>query len=458
MGVYNKYLKKIDKKQKSKTQLKMPETRVPMTLRDHFLQDSFFKSAWEDMETMRSKFFQTSNSMKMLDHENNNSVSKSEEDGWMLPRKWMMSSFLDDKMFNNDDSGVINIKEDETKMEISLNTSGYSPSELTVNVKDDVLVIEGKHEEKSESGHTMVSRQFRRQYGLSQSAKKTEVVSNLSQDGVLVVTVPKEKRIQEIQESKEGRKVEVEHKKSSVNEDTLKSVKERRASVERERKSSAASMESERKVSTNSMERERKSSTSSIGSDKKISTKTSSMVPMNLRDTFFDDPFFKDSWLDIQQSQKSFFSKAQEQFKQQMERMETAMKESINMSSFFDRDWDMDIVKMPKLNLKDEHEMKVTNDSDKLEISLDTAGYKPDELKVTAGQGIISVEAKHEERTQAGEVMVSRHMQRSYPLPANSKPEDVVSNLSKDGVLIISVPNLQQIKQEDRNVPIKMKN
>merc|ERR1711976_424174 len=338
-----------------------------------------------------------------------------------------------------DDSGIINIKEDETKMEISLNTSGYSPSELTVNVKDDVLIIEGKHEEKSESGHTMVSRQFRRQYGLSQNTKKTEVVSNLSQDGVLVVTVPKEKRIQEIQESNEGRKVAVEHKKSSVNEDTLKSVKERRASVERERKSSASSME-----------RERKSSTSSVGSDKKVSTKTSSMVPMNLRDTFFDDPFFKDSWLDIQQSQKSFFSKAQEQFKQQMERMETAMKESIDMSSFFD--------KMPKLNLKDEHEMKVTNDNDKLEISLDTAGYKPDELKVTAGQGIISVEAKHEERTQSGEVMVSRHMQRSYPLPANSKPEDVVSNLSKDGVLIISVPKLQQIKHEDRNVPIRMKN
>jgi len=221
--------------------------------------------------------------------------------------------------------------------------------------------------------------------------------------------------------------VEVEHKKSSVNEE-MKSV------------------------------RERKSSTSSIGSDKKISTKTSSMVPMNLRDTFFDDPFFKDSWLDIHQSQKSFFSKAQEQFKQQMEKMESAMKESFDMTKFFDKEWDMDMVKMPKLNLKDEHEMKVTNDNDKLEISLDTAGYKPDELKVTAGQGIISVEAKHEEKTQSGEVMVSRHMRRTYPLPSNSKPEDVVSNLSKDGVLIISVPKLQKITHEDRNVPIRMKN
>merc|ERR1712243_455885 len=77
---------------------------------------------------------------------------------------------------------------------------------------------------------------------------------------------------------------------------------------------------------------------------------------------------------------------------------------------------------MQSLNLKDEHEMKIVSDNDKLEISLDTAGYKPDELRVTAGQGIVVIEAKHEERTQAGEVMVSRHMKRSYPLPSNSKP------------------------------------
>merc|ERR1712098_696465 len=63
------------------------------------------------------------------------------------------------------------------------------------NVADDVLIIEGKHEEKTQEGHAMVSRQFRRQYGLSSDVKKTEVVSNLSQDGVLVVTLPKEKRL-----------------------------------------------------------------------------------------------------------------------------------------------------------------------------------------------------------------------------------------------------------------------
>merc|ERR1712098_603713 len=129
------------------------------------------------------------------------------------------------------------------------------------------------------------------------------------------------------------------------------------------------------------------SSASSTSSEKKA--KSASIVPMNLRDSFFDDPFFQDNWLDIKQSQKDFFSKAQEEFQKQMQKMES-------------------------LNLKDEHEMKIVSDNDKLEISLDTAGYKPDELRVTAGQGIVVIEAKHEERTQAGEVMVSRHMKRSY--------------------------------------------
>merc|ERR1712107_979565 len=52
----------------------------------------------------------------------------------------------------------------------------------------------------------------------------------------------------------------------------------------------------------------------------------------------------------------------------------------------------------------------------------DTTGYKPDELKVTAGEGVVMIEARHEERSEQGQVMVSRHMKRSYPLPASSQP------------------------------------
>jgi len=301
------------------------------------------------------------------------------------------------------------------------------------------------------------------------------VESNLSQDGVLVITVPKEKKIQEV---KNERNIAVEHKNTKAAENVNVERKSSAGSVDRERKMSSGS--TERKVSTGSMERkssmekkssiERKSSfsgSSTLGSEK--SKKTNSMVPMNLRDSFFDDPFFQDNWLDIQRTQKNFFNQAQEQFRKQTERMESSMSESMNLSSFFDKDFaltkfDDDFFKLSKdsgfskLDLKDAHELSVKETEESLEIKLDTAGFKPDELRVTAGSGVICVEGKHEEKTEKGETMISRMISRQYPLPAQARPADVVSNLSRDGVLVVTVPKSKQIKQGERNVPIEMNN
>merc|ERR1711936_1273688 len=48
-----------------------------------------------------------------------------------------------------------------------------------------------------------------------------------------------------------------------------------------------------------------------------------SMVPMTLRDPFFDDPFFKDNWLEIKNSEESFFSKARNFFNERLSALET---------------------------------------------------------------------------------------------------------------------------------------
>merc|ERR1712038_2189044 len=246
----------------------MPETRVPMTLRDHFLQDPFFSSSWSDMEKVREHFAKQAQIMSQsfedswsksersvsenAGKQNNTSVVPSDNSSGLrsllMPRNWMMPKLFDDNMSSlveMKDSNLLSMKNDDTKMEISLNTSGYKPSELKVNVSDGEISIEGKHEEKSEEGHTMVSRQFSRKYILPAEAKLTEVVSNLSQDGVMVITVPKEKKIQEVQEE---RKMNVEHKSSSTK--------------------------------------------------KEEATQNKSLIPMTMRDSFFDDPFFKDTWLD----------------------------------------------------------------------------------------------------------------------------------------------------------------
>merc|ERR1712066_366666 len=405
--------------------------------RDQFLQDPFFKSAWEDMESFRGSFLRDSQSAKMIEssekREERKEENKEENSSlnrrfgrYLVPRKWMMPSLLNgEESLKLNDSGVINTVNDDTKLELSLNTAGYKPSELSVNVTDGQLIVEGKHLEKSEAGEVMVSRQFRREYGLDSQSKLTEVVSNLSQDGVLVITVPKEKRIQEL---KEENKMKMERRKSVEKKEESKSVQQ-------------INVENRSGASTQSVENR---------------NKTTSLVPMNLRESFFDDPFFKDNWLDIQQSQKDFFSKAEERFSQQMEMLKSSFDQDFGFSSIenFNKEFELDF---PKLSLHDAEELKVTEEGDKVELSLDTAGYKPDELKVTAGQGVVCVEGKHEERSQSGEILVSRHMSRQYQLPSSADPAQVTSNLSRDGVLIISIPKIKPALGHDRNVPITMK-
>merc|ERR1719391_1381807 len=212
----------------------------------------------------------------------------------MMPKRWMMPSMFDDSQ----DTNLISMKNDDTKMEISLNTTGYKPSELTVNVVDNEISIEGRHEEKSEAGHTMVSKQFSRKYNLPDEAKLAEVESNLSQDGVMVITVPKEKKIQEI---KENETKQVEKKSSFSNEQNSKKVDQQ--------------VNVEKKVSTSSLKNERQN-------------QMNSLVPLTMRDSFFDDPFFKDTWMDIEKSHKNFFEESRKLFEQSLSSMESKMKSS----------------------------------------------------------------------------------------------------------------------------------
>merc|ERR1711962_406477 len=98
-------------------------------------------------------------------------------------------------------------------------------------------------------------------------------------------------------------------------------------------------------------------------------------------------------------------------------------------------------------------------DDNKVEVHLDTSGYKPDELKVQVEGSTVRVEGKHEERSQAGAVMVSRQFVKEYALPEGSKPEGVESSLSKDGVLVITMPKPRKAINTDksRSVPIAIK-
>merc|ERR1712080_246150 len=50
--------------QETRKQHKMAGSRVPMTLRDSFFNDSFFKSTWDDFEKVRENMFKESKEMR----------------------------------------------------------------------------------------------------------------------------------------------------------------------------------------------------------------------------------------------------------------------------------------------------------------------------------------------------------------------------------------------------------
>merc|ERR1712180_154891 len=146
---------------------KMPETTVPVSLRDAFLEDPFFRTGWDEMNSecreMRS-FAEGNNTLATMDR------------SWpLLPKQWMLPQlFQDFHLPEMKDSLMLGLQEEKDKMEVTLDTSGYRPDELKVEIKGGELCVEGKHEERSQSGEVMVSRQ------------KEDIVSNLSQDGVMV--------------------------------------------------------------------------------------------------------------------------------------------------------------------------------------------------------------------------------------------------------------------------------
>ncbi len=114
----------------------------------------------------------------------------------VFPGRWNMPGFntilKDLNLFqNSQDNMVIRVQDDDSKLEITLDTSKYKPEELSVSVESGAVTVEGKHEEKSEDGCKMASRQFQRRYTLQRGSTTSDVTSNLSKDGVLVITALK---------------------------------------------------------------------------------------------------------------------------------------------------------------------------------------------------------------------------------------------------------------------------
>ena len=160
-------------------------------------------------------------------------------------------------------------------------------------------------------------------------------------------------------------------------------------------------------------------------------------VPLTRRSTFFDDPFFQSSWPEFDRMRSYLFREPMDTWKRFEDMMplgyggmggalEAPLVEQPLATlggggpSFFPRRW-----MMPSLSIGDEflrdmdiyrerdtEVIRVRDDPDKLEVTLDTSQYKPDELKVCVAEGMICMEGKHEEKSEDGSRHTTRHFVR----------------------------------------------
>ena len=189
---------------------------VPITLRDFFWKDPFFSSNWNDFGSLHKAMLQETKQLwdqfdqqiKALDGKEDEAnetpaacqaggegAEESNNESWFAPRQLMrLPSLFNDEMTKDldlQDAQTIKVQDNDKAFEVSLDTRNYRPDEIKVNVVDKVLHIEAKHEEKSEDGNRFTSRQFFRKFALPEECPADRVVSNLSADGVLLVTAPK---------------------------------------------------------------------------------------------------------------------------------------------------------------------------------------------------------------------------------------------------------------------------
>lgn len=93
----------------------------------------------------------------------------------------------------------------------------------------------------------------------------------------------------------------------------------------------------------------------------------------------------------------------------------------------------------------------VEADKDKFQVTLDVQQFNPEEIDVKVADRYVVVNAKHEERRDE-HGWISREFTRKYLIPEQCNIEEVSSKLSSDGVLTITAPRKQSLKDKGERV------
>ncbi|VDK47097.1 unnamed protein product [Anisakis simplex] len=83
------------------------------------------------------------------------------------------------------------VVDDKDKFAVEMDVSQFHPEELSVNVRENELVVEGHHEERNDA-HGSIERHFVRKYIIPKDTHLDAIVSHISDKGILSVTAPKQ--------------------------------------------------------------------------------------------------------------------------------------------------------------------------------------------------------------------------------------------------------------------------
>lgn len=137
------------------------------------MEDEMSRFRSELMNRESNNFFKSTTSTTTQQTTQNSSLSPQQDS-----RTWLDG--LDSPLIQNEGDGKM--------LKLRFDVSQYTPEEIVVKTVDNKLLVNAKHEEKSDS--KMVYREYNREFLLPKGTNPESIKSSLSKDGVLTVEAP----------------------------------------------------------------------------------------------------------------------------------------------------------------------------------------------------------------------------------------------------------------------------
>jgi HSP20 family molecular chaperone IbpA len=95
----------------------------------------------------------------------------------------------------------------------------------------------------------------------------------------------------------------------------------------------------------------------------------------------------------------------------------------------------------------------IDNTCNSYKINIDVSGFKPEDIKVSLKDRVLTIDAKMEQKSEDGSRLY-QEVSKTYTLPDNVELENLKSLLTNDGVLAIEAPLAIQDEMKPKEIPI----